>query len=154
MSRPFARAGGGRILDAARQWLVVLAAAALVGGSCTPPPSSQAGEREVVAWRTLGSWSGRGGTQTESFAFESGALRVRWQTQNEAPTAVGTFRLVLKSAISGRELAIAADHRGAGRGESYIPETPRSAYMFVESENVDWSFTVEEGVTGMVNPRK
>jgi hypothetical protein len=31
---------------------------------------------------------------------------------------------------------------------------PRSAYMFVESENVDWSFTVEEGVTGTVSPRK
>jgi hypothetical protein len=88
--------------------------------------------------------------QTESFPFESGALRVRWRTQNEAPAATGTFRLVLRSAISGRELAVAADHRGTGQGESYVPETPRSAYMFVESENIDWSFTVEEGVTGTV----
>lgn len=123
-------------------------AAALVGGSCTQQPPSGAREREVVAWRTLGSWSGRGSRQTESFAFESGTLRVRWQTQNETSPAAGTFRLVLQSAISGRELAVAADHRGAGRGESYIPETPRSAYMAVESENIDWSFTVEEGVSG------
>lgn len=128
--------------------IALVAAIALIGCSCTSPSSPPARERETVAWRTLGAWSGRGSKQTESFAFESGTLRVRWQTRNEAPNAVGTFRLVLQSAISGRQLAVAADHRGAGRGESYIPETPRSAYMLVESENIDWSFTVEEGVSG------
>ena len=132
--------------------IALVAAIALIGGSCTQQPPSGARERAVVAWRTLGSWSGRGSRQTESFPFESGTLRVRWQTQNETSPAAGTFRLVLQSAISGRELAVAADHRGAGRGESYIPETPRSAYMRVESENIDWSFTVEEGMSGTAKP--
>jgi hypothetical protein len=128
----------------------LLLAAAVVAGACAPPPSSQAREREVVAWRTLGSWSGRGSKQTESFAYESGTLRVRWKTENESPAAAGRFRLIFQSAISGRELAVAADHRGAGQGEFYIPETPRSAYMLVDSENIDWSFTVEEGVSGTI----
>jgi hypothetical protein len=132
--------------------LALLAAIALTGGSCTQQPPSRAREREVVAWRALGSWSGRGSRQTESFAFESGTLRVRWRTQNEAPAAAGTFRLILHSAVSGRELAVAADHRGAGDGESSIRETPRTAYMLVESEHIDWSFTVEEGVSGTVTP--
>jgi hypothetical protein len=43
---------------------------------------------------------------------------------------------------------VAADHRGAGRGEFYIPEEPRPAYFIVESEDLDWSFSVEEGVRG------
>ena len=131
---------------------IALVAAIALSASCAPEPPSRAGERQVVAWRTLGSWSGRGSRQTETFSFDSGSLRVRWQTQNETSRAAGTFRLVFKSAISGRELAVAADHRGAGRGESYIPETPRSAYMLVESENIGWSFTVEEGMSGTVKP--
>ena len=130
--------------------IALLAAVALVGGACASQPPSEAREREVIAWRTLGSWSGRGSRQTESFTFESGTLRVRWQTQNETAPGAGTFRLVLRSAISGRQLAVAADQRGTGHGESYIPEKPHSAYVLVESGNVDWSFTVEEGVSGTV----
>jgi len=133
---------------------IALVAAIALSASCAPEPPSRARERQVVAWRTLGSWSGRGSTQTESFAFESGSLRVRWQTANEAPASTGRFRLVLRSAISGRELAVAADHRGAGRGESNIPETPRSAYMLVESENIDWSFTGEHGVSFTARPAR
>lgn len=41
-----------------------------------------------VAWRTVGSWSGRGNRQTESFTSESGALRVRWFEDHAAPSAV------------------------------------------------------------------
>jgi hypothetical protein len=132
------------------RWIVL--AAALAAGSCAPRPESapEAREKDVVVWRTLGSWSGRGSTQTESFTYESGTLRVRWETRNEASPSSGRFRLVFQSAISGRELAVAADHRGVGRGESYIAETPRSAYMLVDSENLDWSFTVEEGVSATV----
>jgi hypothetical protein len=37
---------------------------------------------------------------------------------------------------------------GAGRGEFYIPEEPRPAYFIVESEDLDWSFSVAEGVRG------
>ena len=101
-----------------------------------------------VSWHRLGSWSGHGNTQTESFVFESGALRVRWETLNEQSGRTGKFRLVLQSAVSGRQLAVPAEQRGVGKGESYVSESPHQAYVLIESSDVDWSFTVDEGVVG------
>lgn len=101
-------------------------------------------------WRTLGSWSGRGSIQTESFIVEGSVVRVRWETRNEARPDGGTFRLTLHSSVSGRPLGVLADHRGAGKGEGYIPEEPRPSYILVEAEDVEWSFTVEEGQSGTV----
>jgi len=123
-----------------------LALALLSAAACQRPPE-QHREPEVV-WRRLGSWSGNGNTQTESFIFESGALRVRWETRNERSGHVGTFKLVLQSAVSGRQLAVAADQRGVGKGESFVSEPPHQAYVLIESTDVDWSFTVDEGVIG------
>lgn len=135
------------------RWVLVTSAA-LVAAVCAPRPSSAPAsavrDTPVVGWRTLGSWSGRGSEQTESFLVEGSLVRVRWQTRNEASTGAGTFRLALLSAVSGRELGVAADHRGAGEGESYIPEEPHHAYFFVESAGVDWSFSAEEGQAGTV----
>jgi hypothetical protein len=111
-------------------------------------PASAAQGSTAIGWRKLGSWSGRGSEQTESFLVESSVVRVRWETRNEPSAGKGTFRLTFHSAVSGRELAVAADHRGSGRGEFYIPEEPRPAYFIVESEDLDWSFSVEEGVRG------
>ncbi len=119
--------------------------------ACSPPPPSApapAPPQDVIGWRALGAWSGRGNTQTESFLVEGSIIRVRWQTRNEAPPGSGTFRLTFLSAVSGRELAVIADQRGAGTGEAYVPEEPRPSYMLVESEHVDWSFTVDEGHAG------
>jgi hypothetical protein len=103
-----------------------------------------------VGWRSLGSWSGRGSTQTESFLVQGSVVRVRWETKNEGSANTGTFRLSMHSAISGRSLAVVADHHGAGKGEAYVPEEPRPTYMLVESDDLEWSFTVEEGETGTV----
>jgi len=143
----------GAVSRGQRRSLLAIAAALLAAG-CAPSPSSApasaAPEIETVGWRTLGSWSGRGSVQTESFLYEGSVLRVRWETKNAASTGTGTFRLTFLSAVSGRQLAVAADHRGAGEGESYIPEEPRPAYFLVESEDLDWSFSVEEGEAGTV----
>lgn len=114
--------------------------------ACQKPTEKQ--REPAVAWHRLGSWSGTGNTQTESFIFESGALRVRWETRNERSGHVGTFRLILQSAVSGRQLAVAADQRGVGKGESLVSEPPHQAYVLIESADVDWSFTVDEGVIG------
>jgi hypothetical protein len=124
-----------------------LLALALASAYACQQPAPKQREPEVV-WRRLGSWSGTGNVQTESFLFESGALRVRWETLNERSGHVGTFRLILQSAVSGRQMAVAADQRGVGKGESYISEAPHQAYMSVESSDVDWSFSVDEGVIG------
>jgi hypothetical protein len=91
--------------------------------------------------------------QTESFIVEGSIVRVRWQTRNDTSAGTGAFRLTFHSAVSGRELGVAADHRGAGEGESYIPEEPRPAYFLVESEGLNWSFSAEEGQAGTVTTK-
>jgi hypothetical protein len=126
---------------------VFAAVAVLIAPACSTQPEP-ARANDVIGWTALGSWSGRGSTQTGSFMVEGSLVRVRWQTGNDAPTGSGNFRLTLHSAVSGRQLAVVTDHRGAGQGEIYIPEEPRPSYMFVESEDLDWSFTVEEGQPG------
>jgi hypothetical protein len=107
---------------------------------------ANAATREVVVWRSIGSWSGRGNTQTESFTSDTGALRVRWQTDHEVRPGDGTFRLTLHSAISGRPLAQAVDHRGAGADTAYVSEDPRVFFMVVDSALLEWSFTIDEGL--------
>jgi len=132
---------------AAQSALAVAVAAALAAGGCGAPPAKQA-SREVVVWKSLGAWSGHGNTQTESFVGLTGALRMHWKTKNEVPKGAGSFRLILHSAISGRELQEPVNHTGQGEGTAYVAEDPRVFYATVESENLDWSFTVEEAVFG------
>ena len=69
-------------------WLLGLLAALSIG-ACRerpkPPP------KEVVVWHQVGSWSGRGDKQTETFTSDTGGFRVRWATTNE--TTLGAGRL-------------------------------------------------------------
>ena len=128
---------------------VAAVAAALAAAACGGTPAAgQSPAREVVVWKNLGTWSGRGNAQTESFIGLTGALRMHWQTKNEKPEGAGTFRMILQSAISGRALQEPVDQQGTGEGTAYVAEDPRVFYMSVESANVDWSFTVEEALFG------
>jgi hypothetical protein len=135
--------------------LAVPVAAALLASACGAQPTQDV-PKEVVIWKNLGTWSGRGNAQTESFLGLTGALRMHWQTKNEAPKGTGTFRLILQSAISGRALQDSVDEKGLGEGTAYVAEDPRVFYISVESANVDWSFTVEEALFGTQaeNPKK
>ena len=124
----------------------------------------RAAEEVAVAWRPLGSWSGFGNTQTESFISDTGFLRVKWKTvdrvnaeldpvasrQPEKPRPSGTFRATFHSAVSGRPIAQAVDARGAGADAAIVQEDPRTYYVVVESSGLNWSFTIEEGVAGVV----
>jgi hypothetical protein len=107
---------------------------------------------EPVIWRTVGSWTGQGNTQTGSFSVETGAMRIRWETRNERPAGAGIFRLSLHSAISGRPLQVAVDHPGVGKETTYIQDEPRVSYLVVDSRNVDWAVTLEEAVPATVEP--
>ena len=135
----------------ARRWLtrraVAVVTVALLTSSCGAP-SPEPVQKEVVVWKNLGEWSGRGNAQTESFIGLTGALRMRWRTTNEVPEGAGTFRLILQSAISGRALQEPVDVKGPGEGTVYAAEDPRAFYISVESANLDWSFTVEEAIFG------
>ena len=130
-----------------RRAIVGPVAAVLLTSACGAPPAKHV-PNEIVIWKNLGAWSGRGNAQTESFIGLTGALRMHWQTKNEAPRGAGTFRLILQSAISGRALQEMVDENGLGEGTAYIAEDPRVFYMSVESANLDWSFTVEEAFFG------
>jgi hypothetical protein len=127
--------------------VAVPVAMALLASACGQPPAKPV-QKEVVIWKNLGEWSGRGNAQTESFIGLTGALRMHWRTKNEAPKGTGTFRLILQSAISGRALQETVDEKGLGEGTAYTAEDPRVFYILVESANLDWSFTVEEALFG------
>ena len=107
--------------------------------------------KQVIAWKAVGSWSGRGNTQTESFTSGSGALRIKWTTlANQPPGAAGAFRVTAHSAISGRPLEQAVDHHGAGSGIAYVNQDPHVFYLVVESDHLSWTVAVEEAIAGTV----
>jgi hypothetical protein len=141
------------VIPAARLRVVAagLAIAALATEACDrASPQPQAAAARGVVWRKLGAWSGSGSRQTESFTSESGALRVRWETRlpgpGAAPGGQGLFRLNAHSAISGRLLQPVVDQSGAGSGIGYVQQDPHVFYVVVESNALNWSFTVEEAV--------
>lgn len=128
-----------------RYFLAISAALLLLGCRAEPKQESQP---PLVGWRPIGSWSGSGTTQTESFDIASGQFRVKWETKNEAPPGAGRFKLTANSAVSGRFIAPVVEHRGAGRGTAYVTDDPRMFYLLIESSGVEWTVSVEEGVTG------
>jgi hypothetical protein len=60
--------------------------------------------------------------------------------------------VTIHSAISGRPIGGPIEHRGAGRGVGYVTDDPRVYDAVIESVNVDWSFSVDEGVVGVTSP--
>jgi hypothetical protein len=123
----------------------VLLTALVIGGCRT---ESKPSAEQVVAWRLIGTWSGRGNGQADTFIGDTGALRIRWKTTNELPLGTGLFRLTVHSSVSGRPLELAVNHRGIGDGTAYVNEDPREFFTVVESANLDWSYTVEEAFMG------
>ena len=96
-------------------------------------------------WKRVGSWSGRGDKQTESFTSDTGGFRVQWETKNETPPGAGRLKVVFRSGDSGREIIDAVDARGVGAGiENVAGDRPRWYFLTIESANVDWTVIVEE----------
>ena len=119
-------------------------AATLVALGCraeTPPPPPQA----AVVWKTVGSWSGRGDKQTETFTSDTGGFRVHWETAQESPAGAGRLKVIFRSGDSGREIIEAIDAHGTGSGlEEVAADRPRWFYITIESASVDWSVSVDE----------
>ena len=110
--------------------------------ACSPPASQP--QPIVAVTRTVGSWQGRGTRTVGDVPSETGRFRIYWQTSNESPAGAGTFKLTLRSAISGRTIGIVADVTGTSAGTAAFDEGPRTYDFLVESANVDWTFRVEE----------
>jgi hypothetical protein len=102
---------------------------------------------EVVVWREVGSWSGRGNKQTESFTSDTAGFRVRWKTTNETAPGAGTLKVIFRSGDSGREIIQAIDVRGIGSDEEIVAaERPRWYYLTIDSAGVDWTVSVDERI--------
>jgi hypothetical protein len=121
--------------------IAVLTAALLVG--CRPERKVE-DKPAALAWQKVGSWSGRGNAQTDSFDIGFSQCRIRWETRNEHPPGQGTLHVTVNSAVSGRELAVAVDTRGVGHELAYVGVDPHFSYLVIDSSNIDWSVTVEE----------
>jgi hypothetical protein len=127
----------------------VLACAAASSAACRARADQKAEPAErTVVWRPLGSWSGNGSLQTESFTSDTGTLRVTWEAAPKPPAAAKTpvFRLTAHSAISGRPLQQVADEPGGGTWIGYVQQDPHVFYMVVDAPGLAWKFTVEEAV--------
>jgi hypothetical protein len=108
-----------------------------------PPPQP----KDVIVWKPLGTWSGRGDVQTGTFTSDSGGFRVHWQANNAPRPDAGRLRVVFRSGDSGREIIEAIDARGAGSGvEEVAAERPRWYYLTIESADVDWKVSVDERI--------
>jgi hypothetical protein len=122
---------------------VLLASACDVQHAAAPPQAS----KSEIAWRTVGTYSGHGSEQSASFTSDSGAMRILWEAKpSGAGSASDIFRLTIHSAISGRPLLVAVDHKGPGRGMAFVGEDPRVFFAEVDSRDLDWSFTVQERI--------
>jgi hypothetical protein len=98
-------------------------------------------------WHALGEWSGRGNRQTESFEVTTGAMRLIWESRvGERASDAGHLRVSLHSAISGRSLQTIVDVRGAGGSTVNLEDDPRTSYLVIESENLDWRVKLEEAI--------
>ena len=123
-------------------------AAILLASACSssaPPPPPQ----DIVVWKEVGSWSGRGDVQTGVFTSDTGGFRVHWALKNEARKDAGRLRVVLRSMDSGREIVEAVDVRGAGDGiEEVAAEHPRWYYLRIDSADADWTVSIDERIEG------
>ena len=138
----------GAMIPAVRA--IVLLASLIAFGCGTRAQEVKHPATAGVAWRQLGSWSGHGNAQTESFTTDTGALRVRWETKPRSGDHTGrvpaAFRVAAHSAISGRLLQPVVEHAGAGQGIGYVQQDPHVVYLVVESSELTWTVTVEEAV--------
>ena len=132
-----------RVSAVARRVFAVALLATLAGACRGAAPAPVAAATTKTAWHALGTWSGRGDRQTDSFEVTTGALKLRWQAREVTPGG-GRLRVSLHSAISGRPLQTVLDVRGGGGADVYFEDDPRVSYLVIESDQVDWQLTVEE----------
>ncbi len=112
-----------------------------------PPPAAE--PKGVVIWKTVGSWSGRGSRQTETFTSDTGGFRVRWETKNAAQPGAGHLHVIFRSGDSGREIIDAVDepHVGSDSDVAEVSaERPRWYYLTIDSAEVDWTVAVDERI--------
>ena len=130
--------------------VTILAALLVAGAGCrsSPAPPPAAG-KEAVVWKPVGTWSGRGNKQTETFTSDSGGFRVRWETKNPTRPGAGRLHVVFRSGDSGREIIDAVNEQNVGADHDTAEvsaERPRWYYLTIDSADVDWTVVVDERI--------
>lgn len=123
--------------------------------SSSTEASSREAPSDSTLWRDLGTWSGDGDRQTESFEVTSGALRLVWESRDGRgadATRATRLSVSLHSAISGRPLRTLVDTAGTGAGTVRFGSEPRVAYLLIEGEGARWRLTLQEGVAATSGP--
>ena len=117
---------------------VLAVAAAACGTAPSPAP------HYVRAYRTVGTWQGTSNALMGNVNSETGQFRITWESRAEAPTAPGAFKLIVRSAVSGRTLDVITDGAADSRGTTDFADTPRVYDFEVAAAGAQWSVTVEE----------
>jgi len=128
------------------RWFVL--AAAIAAASCRSQTAAAPPPRDVVIWREVGAWSGRGDRQTETFTSDTGGFRVRWETRDESAPGAGRLKVVFRSGDSGRPIIEAVNVTGVGHDEAEVADNVRWYFLTIESANVDWTVHVDERIRG------
>jgi hypothetical protein len=131
-------------------------AAACVAASCQNSPVPPAAQSivatprpaDVVVWKPVGTWTGRGNTQTESFMSDTGGFRVRWETRHETAPGAGALKVTFRSGDSGRPIIEAVDVRGAGHDTVEVADNVRWYFLTIESAGIEWTVSVDERLRG------
>lgn len=97
-----------------------------------------------LEWRLVGTWSGTGPRQTESFEVSQFAMRLRWQVVRTTAPGPARFEVTLHSAVSGRPLQALVDASRVESGEVLVADDLRPAHFVVDAEHVEWRMTLEQ----------
>lgn len=124
---------------------LILVAAILVSTSCNElnPPKPQP---HHIVWKPLETWSGHGNQQTSNFDMSIYRWRVHWKTAQDTAPGKSHFAVTVNSAVSGRDLSHIVDHDGPGEGFADVSDDPRLYYLVINSNDLDWTVTVEEPI--------
>ena len=126
----------------ARNVAAALAAALLCGACGSHAPEAR--PAFSTGWHEVASWKGRGNAQLDMFPIEHYSWRIQWETKNAPGPGQGHLHVEAHSADSGRLLADAINVRGNGHGTANVTVDPHRYFLVVDSNDVDWSLTVEE----------
>jgi hypothetical protein len=121
-------------------------AAILLSTACQSELNPEHHVTPRVIWKQVGTWSGHGSTQTDSFDMSVMQWRVQWKTSNETAPGKGKFVLTANSAVSGRPLTELVRHDGPGDGTAYVTDDPRLYHLVIDSNDLDWTVTVEQPI--------
>ena len=121
-----------------RSFLAV-AVVCLVGCSEAPKPEKPTFE----VWRPAATFSGHDNSQTESFQIDTAEWRIRWTAHADSSAPDGILKIAVHSTVSGRVLEDVVEHRGPGAGTAYVHEDPRTFFLVIESDRLQWTVTVE-----------